>query len=215
MINVYIPRDTASLSMGADDVAAAIEALPEEINIIRNGTWGMTFLEPLVEVKTDQGRVAYGPVTAADVRGLYEAGFLKGADHELCHGLTSEINYLKNQDRLTFARCGLTDPLSLSQYIDNDGYNGLSNALKLSSKEIVEEVTTSGLRGRGGAAFPTGIKWNTVLETEGTQKYICCNADEGDSGTFSDRILMECDPFCLIEGMTIAGIAAQATKGYI
>lgn len=215
MINVYIPRDTASLSMGADDVAAAIAALPEEINIIRNGTWGMTFLEPLVEVETDRGRVAYGPVTVADVSGLYDAGFLKGSDHELCHGLTTEIDYLKNQDRLTFERCGLIDPLSLSQYKNNGGYSGLEKALKLSSKEIVEEVTTSGLRGRGGAAFPTGIKWNTVLEAEGAQKYICCNADEGDSGTFSDRILMESDPFCLIEGMTIAGIAVGATKGYI
>lgn len=215
MINVYIPRDTASLSMGADDVASAIAALPEEINIIRNGTWGMTFLEPLVEVETDKGRVAYGPVREADVSGLYEAGFLNGSDHELCHGLTAEIDYLKNQDRLTFERCGLIDPLSLKQYKDNGGYGGLNNALKLSQKEIVEEVTTSGLRGRGGAAFPTGIKWNTVLETEAGQKYICCNADEGDSGTFSDRILMESDPFCLIEGMTIAGIAVGATKGYI
>jgi formate dehydrogenase iron-sulfur subunit len=215
MINVYIPRDTASLSMGADEVAAAIEALPEEINIIRNGTWGMTYLEPLVEVETDVGRVAYGPVTVADVDELHQSGFLKGADHALCHGLTAEIDYLKNQDRLTFERCGLIDPLSLSQYIENGGYAGLDKALKLSSKEIVEEVTTSGLRGRGGAAFPTGIKWNTVLETDGPQKYICCNADEGDSGTFSDRILMESDPLCLIEGMTIAGIAVGATKGYI
>jgi len=215
MINVYIPRDTASLSLGADDVADAIAALKEDINIIRNGTWGMTFLEPLVEVETDQGRVAYGPVTVSDVNGLYEAGFLNGVDHDLCHGLTAEIDYLKNQQRLTFERCGLIDPLSLSQYMENDGFLGLAKALKLSGLEIVEEVTASGLRGRGGAGFPTGIKWNTVLETEAEQKYICCNADEGDSGTFSDRILMECDPFCLIEGMTIAGIAVSATKGYI
>jgi len=215
MINIYVPRDTASLSMGADEVAAAIAKLPEDINIIRNGTWGMTYLEPLVEVETNQGRVAYGPVTVSDVQSLYDSGFLSGGDHALCQGLTSEIEYLKNQDRLTFARCGLTDPLSISDYKKNDGFVGLSKALKLSGNDIVDEVTTSGLRGRGGAAFPTGIKWNTVLATEGAQKYICCNADEGDSGTFSDRILMECDPFCLIEGMTIAGIAVGATKGYI
>lgn len=215
MINIYIPRDTASISMGADQVAKAIAALPEDINIIRNGTWGMTYLEPLVEIECDRGRVAYGPVGVADIGSLYEAGFLQGADHQLCHGLTSEIDYLKNQDRLTFARAGLIDPLSIDDYRKNGGYGGLDNALKLSETEIVEAVTISGLRGRGGAAFPTGIKWNTVREAEGDQKYICCNADEGDSGTFSDRILMESDPLCLIEGMTIAGIAVGATKGYI
>mgnify|MGYP002640129518 CR=1 FL=1 len=219
MTIIYIPRDTASISMGADDVAIAIAALgadlKEDITIIRNGTWGMTYLEPLVEVDTDQGRVAYGPVTVSDLPSLYEAGFLNGLDHKLCHGLTSEIDYLKNQDRLTFVRAGLIDPLSLSDYIKNDGYKGLENSLKLSKAQIVEEVTLSGLRGRGGAAFPTGIKWNTVRQTEAAQKYICCNADEGDSGTFSDRILMESDPLCLIEGMTIAGLAVGATKGYI
>lgn len=215
MINVYVSRDTASISMGANDVAEAIEALPEDIKIIRNGTWGMTYLEPLVEVETDKGRIAYGPVTVADIASLYDAGFLSGANHGLCHGLTSDIEYLKNQERLTFARCGLIDPLSIDDYLKNGGFEGLTRALKLSAKDIIDDVTMSGLRGRGGAAFPTGIKWNTVLETEGTQKYICCNADEGDSGTFSDRILMESDPFCLIEGMIIAGVAVGATKGYI
>jgi len=215
MINVYVPRDTASISMGANEVAAAISALSEEINVVRNGTWGMTYLEPLVEVETDKGRIAYGPVSVSDISSLYDAGFLNGADHVLCHGLTSEIEYLKNQERLTFTRCGLIDPLSVDDYLKNGGFEGLTRALKLSAKEIIDDVMTSGLRGRGGAAFPTGIKWNTVLEAEGTQKYICCNADEGDSGTFSDRILMESDPFCLIEGMTIAGVAVGATMGYI
>ena len=215
MINVYIPRDTASISMGANEVAAAISALSEDINVVRNGTWGMTYLEPLVEVETDKGRIAYGPVSVSDISSLYDAGFLNGADHVLCHGLTSEIEYLKNQERLTFTRCGLIDPLSVDDYQKNGGFEGLTRALKLSAKEIIDDVMTSGLRGRGGAAFPTGIKWNTVLEAEGTQKYICCNADEGDSGTFSDRILMESDPFCLIEGMTIAGVAVGATMGYI
>jgi len=215
VINVYVPRDTASISMGADDVAASISELSTEINVIRNGTWGMTYLEPLVEVETDNGRVAYGPVSVADISSLYAAGFLDGGDHPLFRGLTSEIDYLKKQERLTFARCGLIDPLSIDDYMENDGFKGLEKSLKLSSKEIVDEVITSGLRGRGGAAFPTGIKWNTVLEAEAEQKYICCNADEGDSGTFSDRILMESDPFCLIEGMTIAGLAVGATMGYI
>lgn len=215
MINVYVPRDMASVSLGADDVAKAIAALPEDIKVIRNGTWGMTYLEPLVEVMTPKGRVAYGPVGVSDIQSLYEGGFLKGEEHSLCQGLTSEIEYLKSQERLTFARCGLIDPLSLDDYTKNGGFLGLSKALKLSGQEIVDEVMTSGLRGRGGAAFPTGIKWKTVLDTDADQKYICCNADEGDSGTFSDRILMESDPFCLIEGMTIAGIAVGASKGYI
>ena len=214
-VNVYVPRDTASISMGADEVATAIANLSEDIKIVRNGTWGMTYLEPLVEVETENGRVAYGPVSVEDILSLVEANFLKGGDHLLCHGITQDIDYLKNQERLTFERCGLIDPLSIDDYLENGGFVGLKRALKLSAKEIIDDVTTSGLRGRGGAAFPTGIKWNTVYEVKANQKYICCNADEGDSGTFSDRILIESDPFCLIEGMVIAGLAVGATKGYI
>ena len=214
-VNVYVPRDTASISMGADEVAKAMANLSEDIKIVRNGTWGMTYLEPLVEVETENGRVAYGPVSVEDIPSLVEADFLKGGDHLLCHGITQDIDYLKNQERLTFERCGLIDPLSIDDYLENGGFVGLKRALKLSAKEIIDDVTTSGLRGRGGAAFPTGIKWNTVYEVKANQKYICCNADEGDSGTFSDRILMESDPFCLIEGMVIAGLAVGATKGYI
>jgi formate dehydrogenase iron-sulfur subunit len=214
-VNVYVPRDTASISMGADEVATAIANLSKDIKIVRNGTWGMTYLEPLVEVETENGRVAYGPVSVEDILSLVEANFLKGGDHLLCHGITQDIDYLKNQERLTFERCGLIDPLSIDDYLENGGFVGLKRALKLSAKEIIDDVTTSGLRGRGGAAFPTGIKWNTVYEVKANQKYICCNADEGDSGTFSDRILMESDPFCLIEGMVIAGLAVGATKGYI
>ena len=169
----------------------------------------------MVEVATVQGRVAYGPVKAKDVASFFEADFLTGKPHPLSLGLTEEIDWLKKQQRLTFARVGVTDPVSLDDYIAHDGYKGLKNALALSGAEIVKTVTDSGLRGRGGAAFPTGIKWNTVLGCESDQKYIVCNADEGDSGTFSDRMIMEDDPFVLIEGMTIAGIAVGATQGYI
>lgn len=214
-VKIYIPRETTALSMGADDVAKAFEAEGLDIKIIRNGSWGMSWLEPLVEVETDKGRIAYGPVEASDVQDLIKADILNGGDHKLCHGITQDIDYLKNQERLTFKRCGLIDPLSLDDYIAQGGYAGLKAAKKLSPKQIVEEVTTSGLRGRGGAAFPAGIKWNTVLKAEAEQKYIACNADEGDSGTFADRILMESDPFTLIEGMTIAGLAVGATQGYI
>jgi len=221
---IYIPRDSSALSMGADKVAIAIsdeaKKRGKNVEIIRNGSRGLYWLETMVEVSTDLGRVAYGPVKVKDVSSLFDADFLNSASsnssaHALCLGLTEEIEWLKKQQRLTFARVGITDPVSLDEYIAHDGYKGLKNALSLSSAEIVKTVTESGLRGRGGAAFPTGIKWNTVLASQADQKYIVCNADEGDSGTFSDRMIMENDPFVLIEGMTIAGIAVGATQGYI
>lgn len=219
MITVYVPRDAAALSVGADEVAKAILAeaikLKKQVRLVRNGSRGMLFLEPLVEVETAKGRVAYGPVTPGDVADLFKSGFLEGKSHKLSHGLTEEIPYFKKQERLTFARCGITDPLSIEDYMKYDGFKGLKNALEMKPIDIVTEVTTSGLRGRGGAGFPTGIKWKTVHDLKGDQKYIACNADEGDSGTFADRMLMEGDPYCLIEGMTIAAIASGATKGYI
>lgn len=219
MHTVYVPRDVAALSVGADEVAAAIRAeattrgLP--LRIVRNGSRGMLWLETLVEVETPEGRVAYGPVNAEDVPGLFDAGFLQGAEHALGHGLTEAIPYFAKQERLTFARCGVIDPLSVEDYRRHGGFRGLERALAMTPAEIVAEVTESGLRGRGGAGFPTGIKWNTVLNARADQKYICCNADEGDSGTFADRMIMEGDPFCLIEGMTIAAIAVGATEGYV
>ncbi|MEP6474062.1 MAG: formate dehydrogenase, partial [Gemmatimonadota bacterium] len=219
MTRVYVSRDSAALSMGAEAVARAIAAEGVSrnvtIEIVRNGSRGLLWLEPLVEVETAAGRVAYGPVMPADVPGLFAAGFLTGAQHTLGHGITEQIPYFAKQERLTFARVGLTDPVSLDDYEKHDGYTGLRKALTMTGAQIVEAVTTSGLRGRGGAAFPTGIKWKTVLGTTAEQRYIVCNADEGDSGTFSDRMIMEGDPFVLIEGMTIAGIAVGATKGYI
>jgi formate dehydrogenase iron-sulfur subunit len=218
-VRIFVSGDAAALSVGADETAAAIVQQAEQrgmpIQLVRNGSRGMLWLEPLVEVECAKGRVAYGPVGAADVAALFDAGFLRGAAHTLAHGLTAEIPYLKNQERLTFARVGLTDPQSLAEYLAHDGYRGLAAALRMQPADMVACVTDSGLRGRGGAAFPAGIKWKTVLGAAGAQKYVVCNADEGDSGTFSDRMLMEGDPFVLIEGMTIAAIATGATRGYI
>ncbi|AUX78043.1 MULTISPECIES: formate dehydrogenase beta subunit [Sinorhizobium] len=218
-VKIYIPRDAAAIALGAEKVAAAmaeaVAARGLDATIIRNGSRGMHWLEPLVEVETAEGRIGYGPVRARDVASLLDAGFISGDAHPLCLGKTEEIPFLKNQTRLTFARCGVIDPLSLDDYRAHGGLCGLQKSVSLAPAAIVAEVTESGLRGRGGAGFPTGIKWKTVLETAGPQKYIVCNADEGDSGTFADRMIMEGDPFVLIEGMAIAGIATGATKGYV
>jgi formate dehydrogenase iron-sulfur subunit len=218
-VKVFVPADTTARSIGADDVAAAIAAEAQRrgasIALVRNGSRGLYWLEPLVEVEIAGVRHAYGPVTPRDVPGLFDASFLTGGKHALGLGPTESIDYLAKQTRLTFARVGVVDPLSLADYRANGGYRGLANALQMSGEAIVAAVTDSGLRGRGGAAFPTGIKWKTVLGAPADQKYVVCNADEGDSGTFADRMIMESDPFVLIEGMTIAGIAVGATRGFV
>lgn len=218
-ITLYIPRDTAAVAAGVEKLIPLIQKLAQAqqqpIKIVRNGTHGLLWLEPLIEVQTSQGRIAYGPVTPKDLPSLFDANWLQGQPHPLCHGITTEIPYLKNQERLTFSRIGHIDPLSLDDYAAHDGWQGLHQALSLNPATLVEHMIESGLRGRGGAAFPTGIKWQTVLNAPAPQKYIVCNADEGDSGTFSDRILMEADPYSLIEGMIIAGLAVGATRGYI
>ena len=216
---LYIPRDASALAMGAERVLQAVTTEASragaEIRIVRNGSRGMLWLEPLVEVATPAGRIAYGPVRPQDVAGLFAAGFLRGAAHPLRLGKVEDMPYFAKQDRLTFARVGEIDPLSLDDYRTHGGLRGLTRALEMSAVEIVRTVTDSGLRGRGGAAFPAGIKWKTALDAQSTQKYIVCNADEGDSGTFSDRMLMEGDPFVLIEGMLIAALAVGATQGFI
>ena len=219
MTKLFIPGDAAAIALGANRVAKAIAAEAARrgaaVEIVRTGTRGMVFLEPLVEVEAGAGRIGYGPVGLDDIAGLFEAGFLTGADHALRIGDPAQHPWQIGQHRLTFARCGVIDPFSLNEYRATGGYDGLDRALAMTSEAIVDEVKTSGLRGRGGAGFPTGIKWNTVRLAPAEQRYVVCNADEGDSGTFADRMLMEGDPFTLIEGMTIAGLAVGATKGFI
>lgn len=218
-IKIYVPRDSAALALGADEVAAVIALQARQrgldIELVRNGSRGLFWLEPLVEVATAQGRVAYGPVQPEDVASLFDAGFHAGGAHALGLGLTEDIDFLRKQERLTFARMGITDPLSLADYQAHEGYAGLRQALSLQPTEVVQQVLDAGLRGRGGAAFPAGIKWKTVAAAQASQKYVVCNADEGDSGTFSDRMTMEGDPYMLIEGMTIAAMATGSTRGYI
>ncbi|HEX5281040.1 MAG TPA: NADH-quinone oxidoreductase subunit NuoF [Micropepsaceae bacterium] len=214
---IFVPSDAAAQSMGANAVAVAVQREIEsrrlDAVLVRNGSRGLLWLEPLIEVETQAGRIGYGPVSAADVKTIFAAGF--AAAHPRKLGKVDDIPYLAKQQRLTFARCGITDPLSAAEYEAEGGLKGLGRALDMAPMAIVQEMIESGLRGRGGAGFPTGIKWRTVLQTEAPQKYIVCNADEGDSGTFSDRMLMEGDPFALIEGMAIAGVATGATKGYV
>jgi formate dehydrogenase iron-sulfur subunit len=218
-VTVYVPRDSAARSVGADEVADALRrAAPDggpDICVVRNGSRGMLWLEPLVEVATPDGRVGYGPVAPDDVADLLAAGLLDGADHPLRLGVVDELPWLARQTRVTFARVGVTDPLSTRDYLHHGGLAGLRAALALAPADVVAEVTRSGLRGRGGAGFPAGIKWKTVLECADQPKFVCCNADEGDSGTFADRMVMEGDPFMLIEGMTIAAHAVGASEGYL
>lgn len=218
-MNVFVSCDASALSVGADRTANAIVAQAlqhgREVTVVRTGTRGMLWLEPLVEVDTPAGRIAFGPVSPDDVASLFAAGFLDGASHPLGHGLTNEMPWFKKQQRLTFARVGVIDPLSLDDYRAHGGMAGLERARALSTDNVIQEIVTSGLRGRGGAGFPTGIKWRTVRQTDAPRKYIVCNADEGDSGTFADRMLIEGDPFLLLEGMLIAGLAVGASRGVI
>ncbi|MYZ49605.1 NADH-ubiquinone oxidoreductase-F iron-sulfur binding region domain-containing protein [Propylenella binzhouense] len=215
-VRLFIPRDAAAVALGADAVAAALAAeIGSDAEIVRTGSRGLFWLEPMVEVATGAGRIAYGPVSAADVPSLVASGLLAGGEHALRLGPPEEIPFLKRQTRLTFARCGLVDPRSLEDYRAHGGYRGLERALAMDSAAIVDAVKLSGLRGRGGAGFPTGIKWDTVRLAAADRKYVVCNADEGDSGTFADRMLMEGDPFLLLEGMTIAGLAVGAEKGFV
>jgi formate dehydrogenase iron-sulfur subunit len=214
-VRFFVPRETSAVSLGADEVAERIRSFAPDVTVIRNGSWGMCWLEPLVEVEVDGERIAYGPVSVDDVESLIQAVVDKDGKHALKLGAVSEIPYLKGQDRWTFRRCGLIDPLSVEDYCANGGFDGFTAAVKKGPAGTIDEVRNSGLRGRGGAGFPTGIKWQTVADTASDQKYIACNADEGDSGTFSDRMLMEGDPYCLIEGMMIAGFAVGATRGYV
>src|SRR5215467_4120526 len=217
-LRVFVPCDAGAVAVGADLVARALAEAARSrdvaLDIVRTGSRGLYWLEPMVEIETAAGRVAYGPMGQCDAANVLDATLGHGA-HALRLGMAEEIPWLKRQTRLTFARCGIVDPRSLDDYHAHGGGKGLAKALSLGPEAIVEQVTQSGLRGRGGAGFPTGIKWRTVAQTKGPQKYIVCNADEGDSGTFADRMIMEGDPFVLIEGMAIAGIATGATKGYV
>lgn len=201
-MTVRISDDAVAIACGADDVAAAFIAAG--VAVERVSSWGMHWLEPLVDIDG----IGYGPVSVDQV-----ANIIKGKAPSL--GRIENHPFIANQTRLTFARAGKTRPLSLDDYSASDGWLGLARAREMGAQATIDTVMTSGLRGRGGAGFPAGIKWQTVARASGDQKYIVCNADEGDSATFADRMVMEGDPFMLIEGMAIAGFAVGADKGYV
>jgi formate dehydrogenase iron-sulfur subunit len=201
-MKIRISDDAVALACGADDVAAAFVNAGAEVE--RVSSWGMHWLEPLVDV----GGIGYGPVAVEDVPAI-----LKGTARDI--GPILDHDFIAQQTRLTFARAGLTRPLSLDDYQATGGWDGLAKARDIGAAAITDLILQSGLRGRGGAGFPAGIKWKTVADAVEARKYIVCNADEGDSGTFADRMVMEGDPFMLIEGMAIAGLAVGAMKGFV
>jgi len=199
---VRISDDAVAIACGADAVAAAF--LAAGVAVERVSSWGMQWLEPLVDIDG----VGYGPVSVDQVPDI-----INGTAPSL--GRIEDIPFIAKQSRLTFARAGKTRPLSLDDYYASEGWLGLAKAREMGTQATIDTVMTSGLRGRGGAGFPAGIKWQTVARADADQKYIVCNADEGDSATFADRMVMEGDPFMLIEGMAIAGFAVGASKGYV
>ncbi len=214
MTRIFIPNDSGALAAGAESVARALQGAAAKrgtaLEIIRTGSRGLYWLEPLVEVETPQGRVGYGRLNAGDA-----AGLLDGECDAKCIGIVDQHPWLKRQTRVTFAHCGIVNPLSLKDYDEHGGWLGLRRAREIGPAATIEAVTASGLRGRGGAGFPAGVKWKTAADAAADRKYIVCNADEGDSGTYADRMIMEGDPFALIEGMAIAGFAVGAAKGYV
>ncbi len=211
---VYVPRDSAARSVGADEVAEALESALPGVRVVRTGSRGMLWLEPLVEIDTPDGRVGFGPISVTDAPSLASA-IAAGADHPLRLGPMAELSWLASQNRLTFARVGVIDPLDPEAFVQAGGLAGLRAAIDMGGSAVIEAVLASRLRGRGGAGFPAGIKWRTVAAAEAGEKFVCVNADEGDSGTYADRMLMEGDPFCLLEGMAIAGLSVGASTGYL
>jgi len=213
-MRILVPADSAALSVGADAIAEGLAELLPDATIVRTGSRGLLWLEPLVEVETAEGRVGYGPVTLADLATVAAALTGDGA-HPTRLGLVEHLPWLAGQTRLTFARVGVIDPLDPDDFVAHGGLAGLTAFGSRGAEQMVEDVLASGLRGRGGAGFPAGIKWRTVAAQADQQKYVVVNADEGDSGTFADRMLMEGDPFTLLEGMAIAGLSVGATQGFV
>ena len=216
-IKIYIPKETSACSVGSDLIAEKITDLSQgynHIGIVRNGSWGAFWLEPFVEIEKDGNRTGVSYLNKETSHLLTIEEFFDDFYNSQPFDI-QDIAFIKRQTRLVFSRIGLYDPLDLNQYRNSHGYKGLEKSFEIGQQQTIDEIKKSGLNGRGGAAFPTAIKMQTVFDQESAIKYIACNADEGDGGTFSDRLIMECDPFSLIEGMTIAAYSVGANHGYI
>lgn len=216
-IPLYVARETSALSVGAEDVLNKILDVGASrglaFDVIRTGGRGLLWAEPLIEIGDE--RVLYGPLELVDIEGLFDAGFETGGAHAKRLGTPGECDYFKGQTRAVFERAGLAGATDFAAFKSLGGLKGWARASQMTPDEILNELEASQLRGRGGAGFPAAIKWRTVAGVEAAEKFVVCNADEGDAGTFSDRLLMEADPFTLITGMMIAARAVGATRGYI
>jgi formate dehydrogenase iron-sulfur subunit len=204
-IRCYLANDTSSRAAGAERLADAWRERPE-IQLIRTSSRGAFFLEPMVERDTPNGREAWFDVSPNDLPSI--VGGVGGTP-------VAEIPFLQQQTRFTFANFGITEPLALDEYQTRGGLKGLEAAQSLSPEAIVEQLRVSRLRGRGGAAFPVWGKWQVAQQASSEQKYVVANADEGDAGTYCDRMIMEGDSFRLIEGMMLCAKAIGATRGYL
>ncbi len=208
---------SCGIASGAKNVLKGLEVTFENTSfkVEKVGCNGLCFAEPIVEVITDDGdSILYGRLDEKSAIALGESA--KNGSLMTQNRLTDEeLKFLNGQKRIVLSGCGKIDPESIDSYIENGGYSALEKALELGSEGIIEEIKKSGLRGRGGAGFPTHIKWQSAKNSAGNEKYIVCNADEGDPGAFMDRAVLEGDPHRVLEGMMISGIAVGASMGII
>ncbi len=228
MRKILVGMSTCGMSAGAKETYAELESLlpadsPDELTI--TGCIGMCFREPLVEIRDGQTRIIYGdvdPKRAAEIYETHIAGGQEIAEYVVCKFTDnklvggSELSFLAPQERIVLRNCGLINPESLTDYEARGGYAATRKAInEMAPTDIVEEMKTSGMRGRGGAGFPTGLKWSFAAGYQGDAKYVVCNADEGDPGAFMDRSILEGDPHAVLEGMIICALAIGGTHGYI
>ena len=217
-MRLVIGEGSCGIAAGAGKVHNAIAAIMTEndsFTLGSTGCNGMCFLEPIVDIYDDDKKLLKRlvHVTEKDAPAIVEAG--RTGDLSLVEKLVilpEDEEFLNRQTRIALRHCGLIDPTSIEDYINEDGYEGLKKALTMTPEAVIEEIKISGLAGRGGAGFPTWFKWNACRQTPGTEKYLICNADEGDPGAFMDRAVIESDPHNLIEGMLIGAYAIGATE---
>ncbi|MCD6117722.1 4Fe-4S binding protein [bacterium] len=218
---ILICMGTSGLSAGAVDVEKNFRAalkekgLENSWEVMRVGDRGL-FRDVLVDIITPAlGRITYQYVKPEDVEKIVEDHLINGKPYKKRQTGESYEQFFKDQTRIVLANCGEIDPMDMDQYIETGGYKGLEKTMSMSREEVLEEITKSGLRGRGGGGFPTGTKWKFCKNVESDKKYIVCNADEGDPGAFMDRSVLEGDPHAVLEGMAIAGYTVGADEGYI